>query len=173
MTNAKRDQCCAIDGRPAAADANVAFPGRVWECSHLGGHRFAATALSLPHGYVHGRLDGAAATRLLLAAERDRLEVATLRGRSFWPAAAQAAEVHVRTTENLQGVDEVLTVELGEGPDDDAGASWTARVGLRDGTSRELVVRSVVDEAVRRPESCVKDAVALKTYAVEPRTATR
>ena len=39
-----------------AALARV-FPDEVWECTHLGGHRFAPTALVLPTGYSYGRLD--------------------------------------------------------------------------------------------------------------------
>ena len=36
---------CALRGRPVAAAMDPLWPGRVWECSHLGGDRFAATAV--------------------------------------------------------------------------------------------------------------------------------
>ena len=49
----ERDRCCGLDGR-ALVDA-VAGPD-VFAASHLGGHRFAATAMVLPTGYVYGRL---------------------------------------------------------------------------------------------------------------------
>ena len=33
------------------------YPGRVWECSHTGGHRFSPTGVLLPWGRTLGRLD--------------------------------------------------------------------------------------------------------------------
>jgi hypothetical protein len=68
-------------------------PG-VWECSHLGGHRFAPTALLVGHGLVYGRLDVDAARTLI--DEGPGLSTASfLRGRSALPAPAQAAEAHI------------------------------------------------------------------------------
>ena len=32
-------------------------PDAVWECSHIGGDRFAATMLLFPHGINYGRAD--------------------------------------------------------------------------------------------------------------------
>ena len=56
-TNGRRDVCCAVRGRPVALDAAAAAPGRVWEASHTGGHRFAPTGVLLPHGATLARLD--------------------------------------------------------------------------------------------------------------------
>ena len=50
----QRDPCCGLDGQ-ALLDA-LAGPD-VFACSHLGGHRFAPTAMVLPTGYVYGHLD--------------------------------------------------------------------------------------------------------------------
>jgi hypothetical protein len=131
-TNAKRDQCCAIQGRPTAYAAAAAHPDRVWECSHLGGHRFAATALVLPHGFVHGRLDEDSATALLGAAGAGHLDVATLRGRSCWPGPGQAAEAHLRTELGLDAFDDVSDVVIAP-----AGADrWTAEVTLATKSAR-------------------------------------
>lgn len=93
-THSGRDACCAIHGR-ALVDA--LGPGeRVWECSHLGGHRFAATALSLPSGYVSGRLDSIAAHAVIEASDEARVHLAAARGRSCFPAPLQAADLAVR-----------------------------------------------------------------------------
>ena len=48
--NGKRDACCAIVGRPVAAAAAESHPGRVWETTHLGGHRFAPPRSRCPRG---------------------------------------------------------------------------------------------------------------------------
>lgn len=93
-THSGRDACCAIHGR-ALVDAIGPRP-RVWECSHLGGHRFAATALSLPGGYVYGRLDSVAAQAIITSAEESRMRLAPARGRSCFPAPLQSADLAVR-----------------------------------------------------------------------------
>ena len=55
-TNGRRDRCCALLGRPLAAEIVAAGHSEVWEVTHLGGHRFSPTMLVLPHGYAYGRL---------------------------------------------------------------------------------------------------------------------
>jgi hypothetical protein len=94
-THAKRDQCCAIEGRPILDTlADELAPEALWECSHLGGHRFAPTTLLLPTGQVLGRVtvaDVASAHReacvgLLWPGERQD------RGRSHLAPERQAAE---------------------------------------------------------------------------------
>lgn len=108
-TNGRRDRCCAVLGRPIAEELDHGFRPSVWECSHLGGHRFAPTALLLPTGYTYGRLDLATAQAALLAARKGQVELAGVRGRSTWSRRGQAAELAVR--ERLGEFDpDVLTV---------------------------------------------------------------
>ena len=38
--------------------------GRTWECTHLGGHRFAGNMVCLPDGVVYGRVTPADGPRL-------------------------------------------------------------------------------------------------------------
>lgn len=89
-TNASRDLCCGLDGR-ALVEALSDMPG-VWECSHLGGHRFAPTALLVRHGLVYGRLTPRAA-RDLITNGPSAESAPWLRGRSALSPATQAAEV--------------------------------------------------------------------------------
>ena len=100
-TNGRRDVCCAVRGRPVALEAADGHPGRVWEASHTGGHRFAPTGVLLPHGATLARLDGDLSSQLLERAASDHLPDGVLgprhdRGRSALTAAEQAAESHVR-----------------------------------------------------------------------------
>ena len=53
------DMCCAIEGRPVAAALDRECPGRSWECSHVGGDRFAANVLVLPTGQQYGQVTDA------------------------------------------------------------------------------------------------------------------
>jgi hypothetical protein len=153
-TNGTRDVCCAVTGRPVAAAASAVHPGRVWEATHTSGHRFAPTAVLLPHGTLHGRLDGAGAVGLLAAADRGETVLSGARGRSAWPAPGQVAEQTVREATGELGLD-ALTVAP-------AGDEWSVR--HLDGRSWRLAVRSEAVDGVERPESCGKAALELRRW---------
>jgi Sucrase/ferredoxin-like len=89
--HSKHDTCCALRGRPVAAAIEALRPGRVWECTHLGGDRFAANVLVLPVGLQYGRVLPFAAEEFVAAAEAGEVVGALLRGRVGLPAPAQAA----------------------------------------------------------------------------------
>lgn len=89
--HSKHDACCALRGRPVAAALEAERPGRVWECSHVGGERFAANVLVLPSGLLYGRVLPFAAPEFVAATEAGEVVGALLRGRIGLPAAAQAA----------------------------------------------------------------------------------
>jgi hypothetical protein len=107
-TNGRRDACCAALGRPVAAALDAARPGRVWECSHLGGHRFAANVVCLPDGLLLGRVTPADTEAIAAAYESGRVPLEHLRGRSAYPPPAQAAEALVRAREGLEGLDDLV-----------------------------------------------------------------
>lgn len=53
-----RDRCCGGSGTRLAVEARAALPDvRIRRTSHLGGHRFAPTALTLPEGRAWAFLD--------------------------------------------------------------------------------------------------------------------
>ena len=89
--HSKHDACCALRGRGVAAALEVERPGRVFECSHLGGDRFAANVLVLPAGLLYGRVLPFAAPEFVAAAVDGEVVGALLRGRVGLPPAAQAA----------------------------------------------------------------------------------
>ena len=93
-THSRHDACCALRGRPVAAALHVLRPERVWECSHVGGERFAANVLVLPFGLLYGRVLPFAAAEFVAAADAGEVVGALLRGRVGLPPAAQAALAH-------------------------------------------------------------------------------
>jgi (2Fe-2S) ferredoxin len=108
-------------------------PGGVWECSHVGGDRFAANVVAMPHGLYYGRVEPARVEELVLAHERGDVLPDLLRGRSTTVPAAQAALAHVQRMLGDPGLDAVSpagTLHLG-------GGRWQVRV--RAGT-RNLIV---------------------------------
>lgn len=110
-TNGKRDACCALRGRALVAALAASHPDRVWESTHLGGHRFAGNLVCLPDGIVYGRVSPLDGPRLAALYVDGRLDPALLRGRSAWPAAAQVAEQVLRSQLGLDGVGDVRLVE--------------------------------------------------------------
>jgi hypothetical protein len=89
--HSKHDACCALRGRHVAMAIDKVRPGRVFECTHLGGDRFAANVLVLPTGLLYGRVLPFAAEEFVAAAEADEVVGALLRGRVGLPSTAQAA----------------------------------------------------------------------------------
>jgi hypothetical protein len=143
-TNAQRDLCCAEHGRPLAL-ALAADGLEVWESSHLGGHRFAPTAVVLPSGIVLGRCTADDVRSALGGA----IPLEAYRGRSAYPQPAQAAEAYVRAAHGLRAADAVASVEP------DGRGRW--RVLLADGSSHVLEV--VESAGPDRKESCRKPAL--------------
>jgi hypothetical protein len=92
----RHDPCCAIRGRPVAEALAAARPGSAWECSHVGGDRFAANLIALPHGLFYAHVTPADAPAIAAAYERGQVRTDLLRGRSAFAEPAQAAQHHAR-----------------------------------------------------------------------------
>jgi hypothetical protein len=145
-TNAKRDQCCAVLGRPLALSLADSSDDRtqVWETTHTSGHRFAPTFVSLPDGYLFGGPD--AASRSLDAC----------RGRSSLPAEAQVAELAVLLRLGATGPS-ALDVRGPAAPTAGSAAttsSWQVTAG-----STTFTVDVSRTAGADRPESCGKEPV--------------
>jgi len=148
-TNGRRDVCCANFGRPLAGALRDRFPGRVWETTHLGGHRFAPTA----------------AASLVEHARLGRHVAGGYRGRSTFSRAGQAAEAAVRKAAAVDGLDD-LDIET-DGPLDSHADTWRVVVVHRDGRRWHIDVRArPLDPA--RPESCGAAAVRPLAYLADP-----
>lgn len=167
-THGKRDACCALHGRAVIDQTRALIPAsaqdRLWESSHLGGHRFAPTALALPSGAVFGRLTAPQAASVV---ERPAHGAAlpSYRGRSSFPPPMQAAEARVRR--EFECASDALDVLWVRGdraipvpPGDElAGiASMLAEVRHPDGRSWRVTVRQE-PLAAARPESCGADPI--------------
>jgi hypothetical protein len=91
-THAKRSACCARFGAPLAQALAVRHPGQVWETTHVGGHRFAANLVILPHGLYYGPVGVEAAAAAISAYQRGAVVPGRFRGRAGQPRAVQEAE---------------------------------------------------------------------------------
>lgn len=171
-THSKRDRCCALDGRALItdllADVEPTERLRIWECSHVGGHRFAPVMLSLPSGAVHGRVDGQAAREVIDLATRHEVLVDRLRGLSGFSPAFQVAAIGVMRAEGLARDDDLDVLRIVNGraipvkpgaPHADVTATVAAEVRHTDGRSWRATVERVPLAEDRR-ESCSKEPVS-------------
>ncbi len=126
-THGRHDVCCALRGRPVALALAADAPGwDVWECSHLGGDRFAANVLLLPTGDLFGSLDPASAVAVVRTYDDGRLVLPHHRGRIGRPMVEQAALHHAALALDedrrpalrvlhVAGADDVWTVNVAAG----------------------------------------------------------
>ena len=169
-THSGRDACCAVHGRALLSAVHSALPpedrASVWECSHLGGHRFAPTALTIPSGAVWGRLTLERALEIHGSAFAREITTDSYRGRSAWPQPLQSAEAHVRqvTGERSENALDVLwvtddrAIPVRPGVRFENLAQLMAEVRHQDGRSWRVMVRT--QEVEDRAESCGKDPVS-------------
>ncbi|MBC8070696.1 MAG: hypothetical protein IAG13_20365 [Deltaproteobacteria bacterium] len=108
-TNGKRDRCCAKWGVPVFDAIRGRDDVDVWQTTHLGGHRYAATMLWLPEGLCYGRVATSEVGGLLDAALARRIApLERLRGRTCLGEAGQAAESMLRHDHDALGFDDVV-----------------------------------------------------------------
>jgi (2Fe-2S) ferredoxin len=131
-THGRHDPCCAIRGRPVAAALAEARPEQTWECSHVGGDRFAGNLVVLPHGLYYGRVTAQNALEVVEAYERGEVVLRLLRGRTRWLPAAQAAQHRAREVYGDLSVDAFPAAGTLHLPD----GRWQVR--LRHGTGHLL-----------------------------------
>jgi hypothetical protein len=134
-TNGKHDPCCAEFGLPVARELAEVVGDRLWECSHVGGDRFAGNLVCLPEGHFYGHLDPETARSVVAAHEGGRIVLDHWRGRSSLPFAAQAAEALVRRELGLDR-EAALRVERVTG----RGATHEVRLVRPDGPGLTAVV---------------------------------
>jgi len=92
-THGVHDVCCALRGRPVAAALASRWPELVWECSHIGGDRFASNVVLLPDGFYYGNLDPASALATVEAHLAGTVFPDRLRGMARFLPPVQAAVI--------------------------------------------------------------------------------
>ncbi|MFJ6750318.1 sucrase ferredoxin [Streptomyces sp. NPDC091266] len=166
-TNGKRDRCCALLGRPLAAELAISG-SEAWEVTHIGGHRFSPTLIVLPYGYAYGRASAHLVKDAIEAARDGRITPDHCRGRSAWDRPAQAADLAVRELireDRADALDVVRTDTMRpETPraDDSAPSgglhagnspSWKVFLAHTDGRTWQVTVEQRADGA-SAPASC-------------------
>lgn len=117
-THGRNDRCCATRGRPVARALAKARPRTTWECSHVGGDRFAANVVVLPDGLYLGRVEATTVVAVVQDLEAGVLPLPLVRGRSSLPLPTQAAQHFARSRLARPGsADLALVAQHDDGPD--------------------------------------------------------
>jgi hypothetical protein len=124
--------------------------GDIWECSHIGGDRFAANLVCLPEGVYFGRVDPATGPGLASDYAVGLLDLDHFRGRSCLPPLVQAAELFVRRATGMRAMSGLVLGAVAPHGDDVAdvvfatatATTWRARVERRRAEAALLTCRS-------------------------------
>jgi hypothetical protein len=120
-THGKHDPCCARYGRPLFEALNEQLdPESAWQCTHVGGDRFAGNVVCLPHGLYYGRVDRDDVPVLVDDHLAGQISLTHYRGRSCWSFAVQAAERRIRAEEGLTSIGDLSLAGV-----EQAGDRWT------------------------------------------------
>lgn len=158
-TQGTRDACCAVRGRPIVAQLAKEWPEETWECTHLGGHRFAGTLLHLPSGACLGYLDPGSTVDLVRDLRGGRVPAAHLRGVTRWEPAVQAALAAVLEEHGPAELDDALPGRV-----DTEGERTTVEVFGHGPVPAKVVVEVVTEELAPAPLSCGGGPKAHQAY---------
>lgn len=153
-THGRRDMCCALEGRALVAALEHADPGKVWETTHTGGHRFAPNVVAIPDGLVYGRVPIERVPELVTAQREQRVVPDLLRGRAALPAATQVAETALRAHLSADGSDALVLVSSGPEEVDASEPTITRTPSRWTAVARQWRVVVDASPAQARPVSC-------------------
>ena len=164
-THGVHDACCAIRGRPVATALARIWPEPTWECSHVGGDRFAGNLIALPDGVYYGNLDPESAVQVVGGHLDGQVSVGHLRGFAAFPPVVQVAVGHVHERYGPFGAREVSAATAHRlGP-----ARWSVEV-YGPGRADRVVVETHRRSPARLTCAAVREtsATGFEVVAVEP-----
>jgi hypothetical protein len=163
-THGVHDTCCALRGRPVATALSAQWPDVVWECSHVGGDRFAPNVLVLPDGFYYGNLEPDEAVMTMRHHLAGTVTPEYLRGLVRYPPPVQAAVVAAYERCPPLGPDQITVRSVDQsGPHDGHGSETVVdlEVAALGATFRVQML------SVRRPEAKLTCRAPRETPATE------
>jgi hypothetical protein len=106
-THGRRDKCCAKFGYPLYKSLRASVDDTVWQSSHVGGDRFAANLVCLPHGLFYAHVTDESGHEIIKEYRTGRVVLDKYRGRACYSHPVQAAEFFVRVETGLTGIDDI------------------------------------------------------------------
>lgn len=117
-THGMRDTCCARFGKPFFREANRSADqgdlpnARLWKVSHIGGHRFAPTAIAFPDGRYYGRLTLSALQAIVTRSGSISQLLSVYRGWGLLPAPLQVLEQQLMLQQGWSWFRQKLTYRI-------------------------------------------------------------
>ncbi|HWL65826.1 MAG TPA: sucrase ferredoxin [Actinomycetota bacterium] len=135
-THGKHDACCSIRGNLVSRVACAEPQWDAWECSHIGGDRFAANVVCFPHGLYYGRVRPHKVVRLMNDYAQATLSLEHFRGRCTHPFPVQAAEYFARRAIDNTDIDALSVLRFNRTADEVA-----VTIAMRNGRRVEVLMR--------------------------------
>jgi hypothetical protein len=143
-THGNHDKCCSKYGLPVYELLRQVAGDRVWQCSHVGGDRFAANIVCFPYGIYYGHVGLEDVSGIIEAYSRGQIYLKNYRGRCCYSRCDQVAEYFVRAQSDLLGVEDLTLVSSGEMIAEFRSSGGTHQVEFREkhGLSQILTCKS-------------------------------
>ena len=109
-THGRRDKCCSKFGLPVYCAFRDHVGEQAWQCTHVGGDRFAGNVVVFPHGIYYGRVGPEDVPEIVRLSELGHLWLSGYRGRSCFSRPVQIAEYFARLESGMTAIDEFLPV---------------------------------------------------------------
>ncbi len=106
-THGRRDKCCAKFGYPLFKALRQSTEESIWQSSHVGGDRFAANLVCLPHGLFYAHVTEESGRQIIDEYRNGRVALNHYRGRAAYSNPVQAAEYFLRCEAGITGIEEL------------------------------------------------------------------
>lgn len=140
-TNGRRDPCCAKHGVNVYNELRHRVGEAAWECSHIGGHRFAATGVLFPHGLVFGQVQPSEVFTLVEMYARGDSYYEKARGRSCYTREVQVAEHFLRERSGVRSLGAYLLERVAQEAN-----MWRVRFRSGDGYAHEVTFTQALSD---------------------------
>ncbi|MFL6350751.1 MAG: sucrase ferredoxin [Bryobacteraceae bacterium] len=110
-THGRHDKCCAKFGIPVWSAFRKVAATRAWQCSHVGGDRFAGNVILFPYGVYYGRVRPEHVSEIVHRSDAGEVWLPGYRGRCCFPRPVQVAEYFLRAESGRLRIDEFRPVE--------------------------------------------------------------
>lgn len=156
-THGRHDRCCAVRGRKVLPALKEHHESVTWECSHLGGDRFAGTMIVFPQGLYYGNVDDADVATIVDRHRAGFLDPRFLRGRSSLSAPVQVAQHHARVALHEERIDTLSPLSTTQ-----HASTWTVELD-HDGACIVVTLQQGVSEPITTTCAAVR-AGAVRTF---------
>lgn len=170
-TNGKHDPCCSTLGIPVYnAMVQQAGVDKVWQVSHIGGHRLAATLIAFPQGIQYGHLDPFNAEEVVTNHRAGYLLTHKYRGRGAYGDAAldvpthqavEAAEYHIREQAKKYKIDDLSLHHV----ENTGEMAWSVTFADAEGKHYQVEVKTTMSEP--RQSSCGEAPKPMPVHTVK------